>query len=180
MRPIDRRINKALKQCPKMIRGGAYGVYLKLSDRIGVKVLRHGLLDKIHVFSDRIEAVNSDLFNEALTEFNLLVKVESSGVTPKPLEVDAYQIDTGWVVGIKMRHCGDLTLADLKRKKQPLDFDSIEFSLYSKVLACGVKHLDVYSKNVIYDSKRDKFYLIDFSPDQVCESISDFEAIDAA
>lgn len=133
---------------------GAFGVYFKLREGKGIKVLEAK-------FRSQVAAYNSYEFDLAKEEAEILKAAQESGVVPKCYGVRIVRRGNGFHVGILMQHLGNKTLRKLRYnwEKQSDIYDSLNDALED----VGVKHNDLHVDNIMY--YRGKYYAIDFSPE---------------
>jgi tRNA A-37 threonylcarbamoyl transferase component Bud32 len=144
---------------------GVYGKYFKLSKTKGIKILIST------GFKTRETALESWAFRKAKKEMKLLKKASKSKIVPK-----CYGVKIVWnekrslfEVGIIMQHLGETTLANhiKKYKKYKEKETSILDKLQETIKKYKIKHNDLHANNVMIF--KNKFFVIDFSPDQVKE-----------
>jgi len=148
-----------------MMGSGLYSMYFKLTDSIGVKVLKQKTL--------------SAAYCEAMAEYKLLKQAEPSGVSPKPIGVFKVIVKVSGEnverFGIVMSHCGNTTLTDYCYDKgissMDVRFKGFNLSRYcqEKMDAVGIDIGDRHGGNITLDVDNDgeikAVYCIDFSPD---------------
>lgn len=174
-------------------KSGAYGAYIQLSAKRGVKVFS-GERSIQYVFKSRLEVENDGDYYELVNgEYQCAVKAYAKlgGLMPKPLEIVSVKIGSFWYLGIIMQHVNGKTLGamlDAVLTKQGTDYESEDlyslddFQCYfendSKLTALigaymdlladardkGVSYRDDHPWNVIVNPKTKRLTLIDFNP----------------
>jgi hypothetical protein len=174
-------------------KSGAYGAYIQLSPKRGVKVFS-GERSIQYVFRSRLEVENDGDYYELVNgEYQCACKAYAKlgKIMPKPLEIVSVKIGSLWYLGIIMEHVAGRTLGamlDAELTKQGTDYESEDlYSLddfqcyfendskltdligrYMDLLADardkGVSYRDDHPWNVIYNPKTKRLILIDFNP----------------
>lgn len=150
----------------------------------------------LDLFQDRVAMVNSSYYETVEAEFETMRKAHArlGDRMPKPIELVEVKVGSEWYMGIIMTHVVGKTLGamlDRVLTQNGTDYESEDlyslddFQTYfendSKLTALisrymdliqdardqGVSMRDDHPWNVMYDSKRDKLVLIDFSPNFV-------------
>lgn len=152
-------IEKDLDEAPR----GSYGIYLRLSDSFGIKILRRNLRDA--------EEVEKSVFHEANEEFNMLEQAYSVGTgrTPQPVGVVIvkYRFQGRWSfsAGIIMEHIHGVRLFDHCKCDSEVAYEEAK-KFRAEMHKLGIRHNDLHEYNVMVDHTG-KFWMIDISPEFV-------------
>jgi len=140
---------------------GSYSLYTHYMG-VGAKLIingtRHHNLANIKSSSTALR--DTEAFNDAKREFEIIKQAESSGVTPYGYGAHAIKTSHGWVAVIFMEHCGiTVEEADLCEYEVESVMEELKETLEEST---GIYHQDVHERNVVYLDGTYK--LIDFSP----------------
>jgi len=141
---------------------GAFSHYYRLSQRIGIKVIR---AYEAWCFQDPLATVKelkqSLLWKQALEEVRLLRKARKSKVVPRCYRLVPVKVSEGFYPGIVMQHINGELLRD-RHTDTPVQ-EEIKDQLKEQLAQAGLLMGDLHICNVIVDSK-EKCWAIDFSP----------------
>lgn len=174
-------------------KSGAYGAYIQLSAKRGVKVFS-GERSIQYAFRSRLEVENDAAYYELVNgEYQCALKAYAKlgGLMPRPIEIVSVKIDSFWYLGIIMTHVAGRTLGsmlDRELERQGTDFETEDLyslddfqcyfendskltdligrcmDLLSDARDRGVLYRDDHPWNVIYNPKTKRLTLIDFNP----------------
>lgn len=137
---------------------GAHGIYYKLNNTLGVKIIRSKTFKTVR------EANKSRAHGRAIRESELLTEALESGVVPRCYGVTLVKVRNGYRVGILMQHLGNKRLAETEH----IERGDIYEDIHEKLMELGIDHGDLHEDNIMV--YRGKFYAIDFSPQCVSSS----------
>ena len=135
---------------------GCFGTYIKLSDKVGIKIVdsvRATTRDRFfYLIYTRIER-EVRMMREVRRYFGLVPR--SHGI------VIVRDLDNRYRIGILMQHLGDTTLWELIREKGEDGGYKIEEKVQKSLRKRKFCHADLHSKNIMYF--RRQFWPIDYS-----------------
>ena len=153
---------------------GAFGIYYKINDNIGVKVIRHQMsmerieeeyLDFLNQMKNnrKVDSFDSTLY-EAASELVALQMLEPSGMTPKPFGLCWVKKKEYYNIGILMEHINGEPAAEYYMENSYKKVDSME-SNYKKKWGSqyGIRVSDWHDFNIIVREEDKQLIRIDFS-----------------
>ncbi len=142
---IKRKIRRSLKRAPN----GSNGVYIQLSSKRGVKILRyeHPSIDSIIQCN-----IHKLVYEEART---MKRAKQLYPYIPECYGVKMFKIYNFYTMGIIIQHLGNKRISDVTDDCYPT-IERLEKELY----AFGICHNDIHSNNIMYF--KNKYWVIDF------------------
>ena len=158
-------INSKLRSTGKT--KGAYSYYIKLSPKMGIKILYNKTL-----FYNISDLKKSGLWKGAVKEYNLLNKIADFQLSPNPVEVIPVFCETtqSYFPGLKMEHISGKALsryfAQDPQKKYLLNntqflAHELQSKLDQQLKSYGIQHRDLHFGNILI-SKTGIIKVIDF------------------
>ncbi len=152
-------LNSVLPRLGKSQKAGAYGRYVKINARMGVKVIVASGDDPFKTAADCEASRN---YERAKAEFELLREGRKrTRLVPMPYAVGCFKARRYFFPCIFMEHIPG----------RRYEFDAYEnkkiMALGDKLEKLGIIHGDLHGYNVIFDSKQRHWRPIDFGPNDV-------------
>lgn len=141
-------------------KSGSSAVYVPLSSRTGIKVIKSSFfVDKCKYKTER-ELTKSAVFRIAKVEEKLLRRVSRSGLSPKGYGVRPVKLGNFFYAGIKMQHIPGKRLRETGK-----NLEILEASVEQVFRTTGLRHTDDHLGNFIL--WKNKGYLLDFDPQYI-------------
>lgn len=134
---------------------GVSGIYYKLNEKVGVKILEG------KPFKTIAGAKRSERMEEAKSEAQNLQDAYETGIVPACFGTGIFRSPGNTVeynVGVVMQHLGSRTLSTLKK----VDKSAVVHQLLDQLEEFGINHEDLHEENIMLF--RCKYYVIDFDP----------------
>ena len=136
---------------------GSSAVYVPLSSRTGIKVIKSSNFANKCRYKTERELVKSAVFRIAKVEEKLLRRASKSGLSPKGYGVRPVKLGNFFYAGIKMQH-----IPGKRSRETEKNIEILDAAIEQVFKTTGLKHTDDHIKNFIL--WKNKGYLIDFDP----------------
>lgn len=161
----------------KSLGKGVYGLYFKISQKRGVKLIGRG-------WKSLNRLLKSSNWQKAIKETLILNFLEDSGLTPKNPKLAVVQYKNKFYPGVEMEHISGKTLdshnSNISFDDVYIDNDKKFYTKKNKTQKSKkairvvekifkkykIKHRDLHDNNVMVTYNK-KIKIIDFSPDQI-------------
>jgi tRNA A-37 threonylcarbamoyl transferase component Bud32 len=143
---MKRKIRRNLKRAPR----GGNGIYIQLSSKRGIKILRHCEYKSFEELI-RYDAMRS-MYQEAAVMKRAKVLYP---YIPNCYGVRMLKVDSFYTIGIIIQHLGNKRIGDVLE-----NYPSIIVDLERTFWKLGINHHDMHANNVMYF--RGKYWVIDF------------------